>query len=152
MSLPQISAEFRLGTDPNLRFAPSGVAVCGIRAVASSRKKNDKDEWVDDKTCWVELVGFKQLAENMAESFAKGDQVVATGRLQTEDWTDNDGNKRTSVKVILDNIGMAARFNAVRSIKADRQSQGAGQGQQGQGQDDPFSGQQQQQQSDEPPF
>lgn len=146
--LPQISAEFRLGTDPNLRFAPSGVAVCGIRAVASSRKKNEQtNQWEDDKTCWVELVGFKQLAENMAESFQKGDQVLAQGRLQTEDWTDNDGHKRTSVKVVLDNIGMAARFNAVKSIKADRQqpSQQGGQSQQ----DDPFAGQAP---SDEPPF
>lgn len=125
MALPQVFGEFRLGGDPDLRFAPSGVAVATISAVASSRKK-EGDEWVDDKTTWVQLVGFKKLAENMAESFFKGDLVVVAGKLQVEDWEDNDGNKRKSVKVILDHIGPSVAWDAARSLKSERSSNSGG--------------------------
>jgi single-strand DNA-binding protein len=122
--LPQVVGEFRVGVEPNLRFAPSGTAVCSIRAVASSRKKDEGGNWVDDKTTWVDLVGFKKVAENMAESFSKGDLVTVTGKLQVEDWEDKEGNKRTSVRVMVDTIGMSVAFAPARSIKADRPSGG----------------------------
>lgn len=128
MALPQVVGEFRCGGDPNLRFAPSGVAVCSISAVASSRKKQDDGSWVDDKTTWVELVAFKKLAENMAESFEKGDLVNVTGKLQVEDWEDKDGNKRRSVKVVVDTIGASAAFNPVKSIKTERRDNSGGGG------------------------
>lgn len=128
MALPQVVGEFRCGADPNLRFAPSGVAVCSIRAVASSRKKQDDGTWVDDKATWVELVAFKKVAENMAESFEKGDLVNVTGKLQVEDWEDKDGNKRLSVKVMVDTIGASAAFNPVKSIKTARSDSGGSSG------------------------
>lgn len=151
--LPQVVGEFRVGVDPNLRFAPSGTAVCSMRAVASSRKKDENGEWRDDKTTWVDLVGFKKLAENMAESFQKGDLVTVTGKLQVEDWEDNEGNKRKSVNVVVDTIGMSVAFNAARSIKSERGAQPSGQQSQDGG--DPWaqpaaSGGSSQ--TDEPPF
>jgi single-strand DNA-binding protein len=147
--LPQVVGEFRVGVEPNLRFAPSGTAVCSIRAVASSRKKDEGGNWVDDKTTWVDLVGFKKVAENMAESFSKGDLVTVTGKLQVEEWTDNENNKRTSVRVMVDTIGMSVAFNAARSIKADRPASSSG-GQSAPA-EDPWA-QPAGAQSDEPPF
>jgi single-strand DNA-binding protein len=123
--LPSVTGEFRCGADPELRFAPSGVAVCKVRAVASSRKKVN-DEWVDDKTTWVNLVGFKRTAENMAETLAKGYLVTVTGRLQVENWEDNEGNKRTSVDVILDSIGPSLSFVAAKVQASERSSTGSG--------------------------
>lgn len=152
--LPLVTGEFRVGGEPNLRFAPSGTAVCRIRAVASSRKKDESGEWKDDKTAWVDLVGFKRLAENMAESFKQGDLVVITGKLQVEDWEDNEGNKRKSVNVVLDTIGMSAAWNPVAAIKTERQSQGGGNtpsNTQSNTQQDPWQSSNNAQ-SDEPPF
>jgi single-strand DNA-binding protein len=146
--LPSINGEFRTATDPNLRFTPSGMAVCEIRAVATSRKKNDRDEWVDDKTCWVTLVAFKKLAENMAESIAKGELIVVNGRLQTEDWEDKDGVKRTSLKVLLDTIGPSIAFNPARTIKSERPSGGGGESKAPAG-EDPWAPAPKE---DEPPF
>jgi single-strand DNA-binding protein len=151
--LPQVVGEFRVGADPTLRFAPSGTAVCSMRAVASSRKKDEQTgEWKDDKTTWVDLVGFRKLAENMAESFQKGDLVTVTGKLQVEDWEDNEGAKRKSVSVIVDNIGVSIAFNPARTIKTERTQDSAPKQQQG---GDPWATPaqgQQQQQNDEPPF
>jgi len=146
--LPQVSGEFRVGAEPNLRFAPSGTAVCRMRAVASSRKKQDDGTWADDKTAWVDLVGFKKLAENMAESFKQGDLITVTGKLQVEDWEDKDGNRRKSVNVVVDTIGMSASWTPVAAIKAERQSSG-GQSSRQAPAEDPW---QTPPQTDEPPF
>jgi len=125
--LPVVTGEFRAAADPDLRFAPSGTAVGKIRAVASSRKKNDAGEWADDKTCWVTIVGFNKVAENMAESFEKGDLMVVVGKINTDDWEDNDGNKRTSIQIVADFIGPAITFNAARSMRSERPSGGGSQ-------------------------
>jgi single-strand DNA-binding protein len=122
VALPQVMGEFRVVADPTLRFAPSGMAICKLRAVASSRKKQDDGEWVDDKTCWVNLTGFKKAAENMAETFVKGDLVTVTGRVQTEDWEDSDGNKRTSVEVVVDSIGAAVTWTPAKIARTERGS------------------------------
>jgi single-strand DNA-binding protein len=150
--LPVVTGEFRVVADPDLRFAPSGVAVGKIRAVASSRKKNEDGEWVDDKTCWVNLVCFKRLAENVAETFEKGDLVLVTGKLQPEDWEDKDGNKRTSVNIIVDTIGPSVTFNAARPMRGERSSNSGGNQSSGQApapSSDPWSTGNA---SDEPPF
>jgi single-strand DNA-binding protein len=154
VSLPQVHGEFRIGADPELRFAPSGVAVCKARAVASSRKKTEGGEWVDDKTCWVYLVGFKRMAENMAESLEKGHLVTVIGKVSTDEWEDREGNKRTSINVVVDSIGPAITWDPARVMKGERQ-QGGGGGQQQQSspQEDPWAtGPSSEPQAEEPPF
>lgn len=156
--LPKVVGEFRAADDPNLRFAPSGTAVCRVRAVASSRKKDDNGEWKDDKTAWVDLVGFKRLAENMAESIKKGDLITVEGRLQVEDWEDSEGNKRKSVNVVLDTIGISLAFNSAESKRSERSNSGSSSGSSNSGggferrtepdQNDPWGSAP----SDEPPF
>jgi single-strand DNA-binding protein len=151
--LPYVNAEMRVATDPDLRYAPSGVAVTRMRAVASSRKKNDQTgEWEDDKSCWCTLTAFRRVAENIAESFSKGDLVMVSGKLQTDEWEDRDGNKRTTVNVLVDNIGMSAAFHAVTALKSGKPQEEKVQKQQGgtpsQAQEDPWTSPQ----SEEPPF
>lgn len=119
MALPQVNGEFRLGADPELRFAPSGVAVCKIRAVASSRKK-EGDTWVDDKKVWVNLTLFDKAAENAAESFEKGNLVTVIGRLQVDEWNDNNGNKRESVQITVDSMGPSVKMDAARVLVSER--------------------------------
>lgn len=109
--LPVVAIEGRVVEDPELRFAPSGVAVGRLRLVASSRKKVN-EEWVDDKTLWIDVTTFRQLAENVAESVRKGDLVVATGKLQTEEW-EKDGQKRSKIALVADNVALSAMFRAI---------------------------------------
>lgn len=118
--LPTVSGEFRLVADPELVFARTGTPIARMRVVASSRKKDDEGNWVDDKTCWLSAVAFKKVAENVADSFAKGDLVLVNGRLQTEDYEDKDGNKRQSYTVVVDTIGPSLAFNPASSVKAER--------------------------------
>jgi single-strand DNA-binding protein len=156
--LPNVTGEFRVAQDPELRFTPSGVAICNMRVVASSRKQNENNEWVDDKTCWLTLTGFKQQAENMAESFQKGHLIMVDGRLETQEWEATDGTKRTSLVVLVNQVGHSTKWDASKSLKADRpQGSGSAQGGQQQGSgapaDDPWAvGPPGGGQNEEPPF
>ena len=153
--LPTISGEFRLGGDPELRYTPNGAAVCNVRAVATSRRKNPQtDQWEDDKQTWVTLQAWNKSAENIAESLSKGDLVSVVGKLHVEEWEDNDGNKRITPKILIDAIGPSLSFATAKVTKAQRS---------GGQQTDPWAGANSAQapaedpwntspQSDEPPF
>jgi single-strand DNA-binding protein len=124
--LPAVSMECRAVADPELRFGASGIAVSKIRTVSSRRKKNDAGEWVDDKTCWLDVTCFGKLAENVAESVAKGDQLVITGSLQTDEWNDKEtGEKRSKIECIAWTVSVSLAFRTVKhgEGRAERQTQ-----------------------------
>lgn len=155
--LPTITGEFRVVADPELRFAPSGMAICNMRVVANSRKKDDATgEWVDDKVCWLRVTAFRKLAENVAESLVQGALVTITGRLQTEQWEDRETHEKKSAYTILaDHVGPSLAYKPARILESDRQGAPQGGQQQGQQQQsaptqDPWGTQPPQ--GDEPPF
>jgi single-strand DNA-binding protein len=147
MALPQITGEFRVVADPELKFAPSGMAIGTMRIVANSRKK-EGDEWVDDKVCWLRATAFKREAENLAESYQKSDLVIITGRLQTEEW-EKDGVKQQSYGILIDHIGPSTKYNPAKVERTARSSgTGGGGGQQSAPATDPWATTA----TEEPPF
>lgn len=111
MSLPQIFGEFRVVTDPEIRFSQSGVAFTKFRAVASKRKQDESGKWVDDKVLWVNVTCFKKCAENVAESVARSDLVEVRGVIETREW-EKDGNKGISVDITADMVSLSLAINS----------------------------------------
>jgi single-strand DNA-binding protein len=144
--LPRITMEGRLAAEPELRFAPSGVAVCRLRLVTSDRRKNpNTNEWEDGDTLWINATCFKQLAENTAESIEKGDLVVVTGKIKTDSWETNEGEKRSAITLIADTVAADLKFRTIKHGEGRAQrSQASSQ----QRSEDPFASDQ----PDEPPF
>lgn len=103
MSAP-ITLTGRLVTDPEIKFGASGMPIANLRVVTSGRRKTDAG-WEDTDTTFWGVTAFRQLAENVAESLTKGDQVIVTGKVKSREWQDNDGNKRTSWEVTADHVG-----------------------------------------------
>jgi single-strand DNA-binding protein len=123
--LPKVHGEFRVVADPTLRFTPGGMAVAEFRVVADKKKKDEASgEWVDDKVCWLTVVCFKKVAENVAESVQQRSLVTVTGNLQTESWETQDGEKRQSYKLIADYVGVSLAFNPAKSMSGDRDTSG----------------------------
>lgn len=125
--LPRITIEARVAAEPELRFSPSGVAVGRLRLVTSDRRKNEQtQQWEDGNTLWLDCTCFKQLAENVVESIEKGDLVVVTGKLQTEEWTSPEGEKRSKVALIADTVSASLAFRTIPhgAGKATRPTQG----------------------------
>ncbi|MFB7738276.1 single-stranded DNA-binding protein [Streptomyces sp. NPDC056112] len=124
MSLPNVNGTARLIEDPQLRYSASGSAVVTVRLAFNSRKKDQSGQWVDDATCFLDGKVFGQAAENLAESVARGLEVVVSGRLKTESW-EQDGAKRSKTVLLVDSIGPALRYATAKVSKA---SGGGGQG------------------------
>jgi single-strand DNA-binding protein len=139
MSLPTLSGTARLTGDPELRFSPSGVAVCKFNLAFNARRKNESTgQWEDGDVFYVNAVTFKQLAENAAETCTKGMEVVVTGRVKTEQWEDRDGNKRSAPSLLVDSIGPSITFATAKVQKMDRSNSG-GQARRQQPADDPWA-------------
>lgn len=89
----------RLGQDPEIRYMPSGDAVCNI-SVATSEKWKDKESGErQEKTEWHRIVFFKRLAEVAGEYLRKGSQIYVEGSLQTRKWQDKSGEDRYTTEI-----------------------------------------------------
>lgn len=102
----------RLVVEPELRYTPTNTPVTTFR-IAVDRDFKDK-ETGERKADFISVVAWRNTAEFVARNFRKGSLAVVVGQLQIRDWTDNNGNKRTSPEVIVDNIyfGGAKRDNS----------------------------------------
>jgi len=99
--LNHITLMGRLVRDPELRRTGTGVAVASFR-IAVDRDFAPKDGG-ERKADFIDCVAWRQTGEFISKYFAKGRMIVVDGRLEMRDWTDKDGNKRTSAEVVVSN-------------------------------------------------
>jgi single-strand DNA-binding protein len=92
-----------LGADPEVRYTPSGQAVATFR-VATSRRRRDPNGNMMDETEWHRIVAWERLAELAQNYLHKGRQVYVEGRLQTRQWTDQQGQQRYTTEIIANDI------------------------------------------------
>jgi single-strand DNA-binding protein len=121
---PLITIIGSLGQEPELRFTPGGVAVCGISVAVSHRKKNG-EKWEDDGTTWYRCTAWRDLAEHVAESLSKGDRVIVSGRFRTREFEYKDGGKGISMDLQIDGIGPELRFATAKVQRAAREQAGS---------------------------
>lgn len=92
----------RLARDPELRRTQTGTPVASFRlAVERDFKDKARSERITD---WIDVTAWSYTAEFVSKYFTKGRMAVVSGRLQTQEWTDRDGNKRRSVGVVADRV------------------------------------------------
>ena len=92
--------------DPELKFLPSGVAVCNWTIASTPRTFNKaSNEWEDGNTLFLPCSVWRDAAEHCAESLTKGTRVIVQGRLQQRSYDDREGNKRTIYEVAVDEVG-----------------------------------------------
>jgi single-strand DNA-binding protein len=104
MPLPTITGLWRVGSDPDLKFSPSGVGVCKFRAVASSAKKEDDGSWTTTGEIWVTCIAFYELAEHCINTVVKGQQVRLVGQIQNREYDKDDGSKGYALEILLDAV------------------------------------------------
>lgn len=122
MALPSISGEFGV-YEVDLRFSQQGKPWVKARCVAKDRKRDQSGQWVDGDPCWLDVVAFGDVAEHFAESVEKGDTITVQGRLEMQEWQSDDGQKRTSYRILADALGVSLRWKAVRKMEMDGSSQ-----------------------------
>ncbi len=88
-----------LGRDPELRYTPSGTAVCDFSMATSERKGRRDSGEGEEITTWFRVSLWGKQAELANQYLTKGKLVYVEGRLSQREYTDRDGNKRTSLEV-----------------------------------------------------
>ena len=95
-----------LGRDPEVRYAPSGSAICNV-TIATSRNWKDKTSGErQEETEWHRVVFYDRLAEIAGEYLKKGKSVYIEGRLKTRKWTDKEGAERYTTEIIAQEMTM----------------------------------------------
>ncbi len=107
LKMPDMNKVFlagRLTRDPELRYIPSGTAVCEL-GLAVSRKYRTKEGEQREETLFINVTCWGKTAEFVGENFHKGRPIVVEGRLKSDEWEDkNTGQKRTSIEVTADRV------------------------------------------------
>jgi len=89
-----------LGKDPEVRYAPSGSAICNV-TIATSRQWKDKTSGEkQEETEWHRVVFYDRLAEIAGEYLKKGRPVYVEGRLKTRKWTDKEGVEKYTTEIV----------------------------------------------------
>lgn len=91
------------GRDPEVRFLPSGNSVANF-TLATSDNRSNKDGQREERTEWHRIVAFGELSDLCAKSVSKGKPLYVEGRIQTRQWEDKEGNKRTTTEIVASQV------------------------------------------------
>ena len=93
-----------LGKDPEVRYMPSGSAICNANIATSRVWKNKESGEKNEETEWHRVVFFDRQAEVAGEYLKKGSSVYVEGRLKTRKWTDKEGVERYSTEIVAETM------------------------------------------------
>ncbi len=116
-----------LTRDPELRFTQTGRGVANF-GIAVNRRYQVNGEW-QEQTSFFNVVAWSTLGENAAASLNKGDRVIVFGRLEQRSWETPEGDKRSKIEVVADEIGPSLRWATAEIRKNDRRGPSDGGGQ-----------------------
>ncbi len=128
-----------LGRDPEIRYTATGRAKATLGVAVSRRWQNRQtNEW-EEQTSWFNVVVWGDMAENLSDTLSKGTRVIVTGRLEQRSWETEQGEKRSVVEIVADEVGPSLRW-ATADVKRSERRSGGGQGGGGQGGGGDFGG------------
>ena len=116
MSVNKVILVGNLGKDPELRYTPSGTAVCTFSLATTDRFKNKQGEQ-QERTEWHNIVVWAGLAEICGKYLTKGKQIYIEGRIQTRDWEDKEGVKRYTTEIVASQMIMLGSRDAGDAYK-----------------------------------
>lgn len=114
------------GREPELRFTPNGQPVANFGVAVSRRWQNRQTQEWEESTSWIDVTCWGQLAENVAESVGTGTRVTVAGRLDQRSWETPEGDKRSKVEVVADDVAISLRWATATVTRNERRDQGAG--------------------------
>jgi len=114
--------------EPELRFTPSGQAVANFGVAVNRRWQNRQTQEWEESVSFFDITCWASLAENVAEALAKGTRVTVSGRLDQRSWETQDGDKRSKVEIVADDVAISLRWATADVMKNERFDGGGGGG------------------------
>jgi single-strand DNA-binding protein len=112
MTEAAVSFAGNLTDDPELRHTEAGIARAMFRVAVSGRREQEASSFT--------VIVWRDQAEHAVESLAKGSRVVVVGRLQQRSWTAEDGNARSVVEVVAEELGPSLRWTTATTTRTTR--------------------------------
>jgi single-strand DNA-binding protein len=112
--------------DPELRFMPSGQAQATFGLAVNRRWQNRQTQEWEEATSFFDIVCWREMAENASESLARGARIIVTGRLEQRSWETPEGEKRSKIEIVADEIGPSLRWATAQVTKNERRGPDAG--------------------------
>ena len=106
--------------DPEMRYTPSGVSKVSFGVAVNRSWRNQQTQEWEEQTSFFNVVCWREMAENVAESIGKGSRVVVTGRLEQRSWETEQGEKRSIVEIVADDVSASLRFATAEVHKVER--------------------------------
>ena len=119
-TITAVTVAGNLTRDPEIRYTREGQATTSL-SVAVNRRWQDKEtkEW-EESVSFLDVICWKDMAENAALSLTKGMRVIVTGRIEQHSWDSDEGDHRPKVEIVADDIGASLRFATTDVHRAPR--------------------------------
>ena len=114
MTEAAVSFAGNLTDDPEVHYTEAGIARARFRVAVSGRR--------DQEASFFTVIVWRDQAEHAAQSLTKGSRVVVVGRLQQRAWTTEDGSARSTVEVLVEELGASLRWATATTTRATRSS------------------------------
>jgi single-strand DNA-binding protein len=116
-----------LTRDPEIRYTATGQANARLGIAVSRRWMNRQTNDWEERTSFFNIVAWADMAENISDTLSKGMRVIVTGRLEQRSWETEQGEKRSVVEIVADEIGPSLRW-ATAEVKRSERRGGSGGG------------------------
>ena len=110
--------------DPELRFTNTGQANVTFGLAVNRRWQNRQTQEWEEATSFFDIVCWREMAENVSESLTRGSRVIVNGRLDKRSWETEDGERRSKVEIVADEIGPSLRWATAAVTKNERRGPG----------------------------
>ena len=106
--------------EPELRFTPAGQPVASFGVAVNRRWQNKQTQEWEESTSFIDVTCWADLAQNIAESVTRGSRVTVTGRLDQRSWETQEGDKRSKIEIVADDVAMSLKWATAEVTKNTR--------------------------------
>ncbi|WP_426570645.1 single-stranded DNA-binding protein [Aquihabitans sp. McL0605] len=114
--------------DPEIRYTPSGQTVATFGLAVNRRWQNRQNNEWEEQVSFFDVKVWAQMAENVSESVQKGTRVIVTGRLEQRSWETDNGDKRSKIEVVADEVAPSLRWATAQVNRIERSQAATGGG------------------------
>jgi single-strand DNA-binding protein len=120
-TITTVTVAGNLTRDPEIRYTREGQATTSLSVAVNRRWQNQQTKEWEESVSFLDVVCWRDLAENVALSLSKGSRVLISGRLEQRSWETDSGERRSKVEIVADDIGASLRFATTDVHRVHRQ-------------------------------
>jgi single-strand DNA-binding protein len=112
-TITAVTVASNLTRDPKIRYTREGQATTSLSIAVNRRWQNQQTKEWEESVSFLDVVCWRDLAENVALSLTKGSRVLVSGRLEQRSWETDGGERRSKVEIVADDIAASLRFATI---------------------------------------